>query len=369
MNNFEVKKEMNSRRMIHGIGIVLAVALAFAMVTAPAMAREDDVTFYLNTSDGSHEATVAVGEEATVYVDLYGPVNKTAGFGAAVVYDPELVEIVDVTENVTMSNWYFWEACGNKLVGTNPELRYAKVEAVELMGFGPGNMRCFDITLRGNGSGITTIYMGDYPDDVDVFLNRTRVTDLIGDYKGWTLSEPFTVMCGSPETFSRSLAPGWNLISLPLTPLNDSTSAVLGNGMCTIVYGEVYSYDASTNQFVDVTTGTMETGVGYFVDVTTEGTWSYEGFANEELSIELSPGLNCIGWTNTSADILADGALDSIAGDYWYTTKLNVASQNYMDIYDAKAPSGVPEFIDFTTMDRGVGYFIAATSGCTLTYP
>jgi len=356
---------MNSRRIILGIGIVLAVALAFATVTAPAMAREDDATYYLNTSDGSHEVTVAVGEEATVYVDLYGPVNKTAGFQTAVVYDPEVVEIVDVTENVTVSNWYFWDSTGTEFVGTNPALRYAKVEAVELMGFGPGSMRCFDMRLRGNGSGITTIYLGVYPDDVPS-LNRTVVTDLIGDFKDWTLSEPITVMCGSPETFAKSLAPDWNLISLPLIPVNDSTSAVLDNDDCTIVYDKVYSYDASLNQFVDVTDGTMETGVGYFVDVTTAGTWSYDGFGDESLNSELSQGLNCIGWTNTSADL--PGALASIAGDYRYVSRWNTAEQKY-EVYDPVGAGEGPEFIDFTTMERGVGYFIAATDSCTLTYP
>ena len=71
---------MNSRRTIIRIGIVLAVALAFATMTTPAMAREDNATYYLNTSDGSHEVTVAVGEEATVYLDVYAPVNKTGSF-------------------------------------------------------------------------------------------------------------------------------------------------------------------------------------------------------------------------------------------------------------------------------------------------
>ena len=356
---------MNSRRIILGIGIVLAVALVFAIVTAPAMAREDDCTFYLNTSDGSHEVTVAVGEEATVYVDLYGPVNKTAGVQTAVVYDPEVVEIVNITENVTVTNWYYWESTGTEFVGTNPALRYAKVEAIELMGFGPGHMRCFDMRFMGNGSGMTTIYLGTYPEDVPS-LNRTLATDLIGDPKDWTLSETLTVICGSPETFTTSLDLGWNLISLPLIPLDDSTSAVLGNGDCTIVYNKVYSYSASTNQFVDVTTGTMETGVGYFVDVTTAGTWSYEGFGDESLNSDLLPGLNCIGWTNTNADL--PGVLDSIAGDYRYVSRWNAAEQKY-ELYDPVGETEGPEFIDFTTMERGVGYFIAATTGCTLTYP
>ena len=159
------------------------------------------------------------------------------------------------------------------------------------------------------------------------------------------------------ETFTKSLPLGWNLISLPLTPLDNSTSAVLSG----VSQDAVKRYDATTKTFADVTT--MDPGIGYFVYVTTAGTWSYEGTAYESMSVSLSQGLNMVGWTNTSADL--PGALSSITNSYRYVAHWNATLQSY-EVYEPNAPA---IFNDFATMERGEGYFIAATSGCTLTYP
>ena len=163
-----------------------------------------------------------------------------------------------------------------------------------------------------------------------------------------------------PETFTKSMPLGWNLVSLPLAPLDSSTSAVLGNA--TIAYDAVKSYNAATNQFEDATT--MDPGVGYFVHVTTAGNWVYEGTAYTSISATLSTGLNCVGWTNETGSALP-GALSSIDGSYRYVARWNAGTQSY-EVYLSGAPAA---FNDFTTMDRGEGYFIAATEGCTLTYP
>ena len=165
-----------------------------------------------------------------------------------------------------------------------------------------------------------------------------------------------------PDTFTKSLALGWNLISLPLTPKYSSTSAVLGND--TIVYDAVYRYDATSKEFEDVTTGTMDPGTGYFVNVTTAGTWSYDGRPFDEMSIDLKQGLNMVGWVNET-DSALPGALDSIAGNYRYVARWDATSQSY-EVYLPGAPD---VFNDFATMERGEGYFIAATAGCMLTYP
>jgi len=163
-----------------------------------------------------------------------------------------------------------------------------------------------------------------------------------------------------PETFTKSLPLGWNLISLPLTPLDNSTSAVLGND--TIAYDAVKRYDTATHQFEDVTT--MDPGTGYFVHVTTAGDWTYEGTAYTSISATLSTGLNCVGWTNETGSALP-GALSSIDGSYRYVARWNAGTQSY-EVYLPDAPA---VFSDFATMDRGEGYFIAATADCTLTYP
>ncbi|MEA3325567.1 MAG: hypothetical protein U9Q37_10660, partial [Euryarchaeota archaeon] len=161
------------------------------------------------------------------------------------------------------------------------------------------------------------------------------------------------------ETFEKDLVLGWNLISLPLTPVNSSTSAVLGNG--TFGYNVVYRYNATTNQFE--CPSTMDPGIGYFVNVTTAGTWNYTGAPYTSMTIDLKQGLNCIGWTNTSENL--PDAMSSISGNYRYVAGWDADNSEY-EVYDANAPAGVPEFIDFTTMARGNGYWIAAKEDCTL---
>ena len=212
---------------------------------------------------------------------------------------------------------------------------------------------------------------GGYGDPND--LIKVRVTSLDGVYVGVNISRWADVQEGTSagirmdiimypvpqdtENFTKSLPAGWNLISLPLTPTDNSVSAVLLG----VSQNAVKSYNVTTHQFENATT--MDPGTGYFVHVTTAGTWSYEGTAYESMTTSLSHGLNMVGWTNTSADL--PGALDSISGSYRYVAHWDATSQSY-EVYEPNAPA---VFNDFTTMERGEGYFIAATSGCMLTYP
>ena len=161
-----------------------------------------------------------------------------------------------------------------------------------------------------------------------------------------------------PVPFSKDLAPGWNLVSLPRTPDDNSVSAVLTsiNGK----YDSVMKYTPATG-FEEVTT--MDPGVGYFIRMTESGTWSYDGYAYESMSASLSPGLNMVGWVNSYTSL--PDALDSIDGSYRYVARWHTAEQKY-EVYDPIAPDG---FNDFDTMEDGVGYFIAATAECTLGYP
>ena len=186
--------------------------------------------------------------------------------------------------------------------------------------------------------------------------NTRRYGDAYDPVRQWLVIN-VTVYEVPPDTFTKSLQLGWNLVSLPLTPTNNSTSAILGND--TIAYNAVVSYNTTTHQFEDA--ATMDPGVGYFVNVTTAGTWSYNGTAYTSISATLSTGLNCVGWTNEAGSALP-GALSSIAGSYRYVARWNSGTHSY-ETYTSVAPN---VFNDFETMDRGEGYFIVATDGCTL---
>ncbi|MFV9676365.1 MAG: hypothetical protein ACNYVW_01750, partial [Methanosarcinales archaeon] len=109
---------------------------------------------------------------------------------------------------------------------------------------------------------------------------------------------------------------------------------------------------------------TMENGVGYFIHMTADDTWTYQGTACTSINESLVQGLNCVGWVNET-DSALPGALNTIAGNYRYVARWDVTAQSY-EVYLPGAPA---VFNDFETMERGEGYFIAATTGCTLTYP
>jgi hypothetical protein len=160
--------------------------------------------------------------------------------------------------------------------------------------------------------------------------------------------------CEIEETFSKTLYEGWNLISLPLVPEDNSASAVLTN----ILYNAVYRYNAETKQFDPAST--MDPGVGYFVHVTSDCTWEYSGTSYTSMSTELKQGLNMIGWLNCPKDI--GEALSSISGEYHYVAQWNTQAQKF-EVYNPAAPLA---FNDFTTMDQGTGYFISARQDCTL---
>ena len=153
-----------------------------------------------------------------------------------------------------------------------------------------------------------------------------------------------------PDTFTKSLLLGWNLISLPLTPLDSSTGAVLGND--TIVYNAVKQYDATTKTFADATT--MAPGTGYFVHITTAGDWTYEGTPETSTSPGLKSGLNMIGVPNCTMDV----GTAMVTADYRYVARWNAVDQKF-EVYNPNAPAA---FHHFTTMTAGEGYFVSAKS-------
>jgi len=355
-----------NKNYIFGIGIALVVLLVFA---APTTARTDDVTFYLNTSDGSHEVSVAPGEEVTIYLDGYMPVNASAGFEASVMIDPDVLECLDVTENTSLTDWYMWTFRGVWDSGFGDGKKYINFDSWDpLCAVGTGLLRCGDMRVKCVNPGTTILYLGLKDVDIEDGNNNTITIDTEGDFKDWTLAETFTFTCTGtvePDTFTKPLFTGWNLVSLPLTNETDMTVANIMDASLNGSYDVLNKYDATTHDFVALgSSDTMENGVGYFIHMNSADTWTYQGTAYTSMTASLEPGLNCVGWVNET-DSALPGALDSIAGNYRYVARWDASAQSY-EVYLPGAPD---VFNDFATMERGEGYFIAATAGCTLTYP
>ena len=314
------------------IGILLLVLVVLA--APPAMAQN---TVYFDPDP----SCAAPGETTTVTMWLNSSDGCT-GFDADIYFDPSVVDI-----SGTAGDFPYMFTCSHK--GTFVRVGGMTDDAEDLPA---GNWKLAVFTLEANAtcSGTSALehdaaHHGLYNSWMDDLPNQTWID---GTFE-------------STETFEKELVEGWNLISLPLTPKDsNSTDAVLSS--MSGKYDAVYKYNAETDKFESVTTGTVEPGIGYFVNVTTADTWSYEGTAYASMTVDLKQGLNLVGWTSTNTSL--PDALNSIAGKYNYVAQWDTTSG--YEVYDANAPDGVSEFIDFTTMERGSGYWIVAKEGYTL---
>jgi len=336
------------KKIVFGIGIVLAV---LAVITAPTAAQDYNI-FHLIPEDSSCDP----GEDVTVWVKVNTSYNDINAVQVSIIFDPSVVNVTNVEEG-TNPDWYMWDWHIFNLHGYT----YVKITASDPMGaFGPGELDIGEMTLHCEAPGISSLH----------FANASEVTEedmtLIGNPSGgiWPITtEDGTFTCMAPqETFSKDLVEGWNLISLPLYNATDMTVANIMSSVSGS-YDALYRYDASAHGWVPLSSSdVMENSVGYFIHMTAADTWTYTGSAYTNMDgISLQQGLNMVGWLNCSKPI--DDALSSIEGDYWYVARWNASSQSY-ETYNPVAPS---VFNDFTTLERGEGYFISMKGAGTLT--
>jgi hypothetical protein len=339
---------MNKMKIAFGVGIVLVVLTVF---TASAAASN---LLYFVPQNSSAEP----GDEVTVKLMLNTTYNNITGFQCHVDLDTSVVNVTSGSKGSL--DWDYW----NWIIKNDPEYGpYLFTAGMEFGGCGPGELELGVFTLKGVNPGKSPLdfIRLQQPGETEPPHDPTKIS--AGATKlpiNW-INGTFTCAVAGEETFSKDLFESWNLVSLPLTPWDNSTSVVLGG---TMVYDAVYSYIAATKQFEDVTSGTMDPGTGYFVHVTSAGTWTYNGMAYTPMSVDLQPGLNMVGWLNCTKAIGTESgdALYSIKDNYYYVAKWNATSQSF-ETYNPVAPDG---FNDFADMDRGEGYFISMKTGDTL---
>ena len=318
---------MNKTKIIIGIGIVLAV---LAVLTAPAAA--DYNIFHLVPEDSSCDP----GEDVTVWVKVNTSYNDINAVQVSIIFDPDVVNVTLVEEG-SNPNWYFWGWTIFNLHGYT----YVKISGSDPMGaFGPGELDIGKMTLHCEAAGISSLHFADE--------SEVTAEDMIAIGNG---SGPIWPITTEDGTFAcnKSLPVGWNLVSRPDITADNSTASVLAG----VYYDAVYRYDANSDTFVDVSDGTMEPSVGYFVHVASPSTWTYTGTPYTQMNISLEPGLNMIGWLDCTKDIT--DALSSIEGKYWYVARWNATTQEY-ETYNPVAPS---PFNDFDTLEPTTGYWIS----------
>ena len=306
-----------NERYLFGIGMALAMLLVFT-----ASAAADNVVYF-----DPDPSCIAPGEEIIVTLWLDAD-DGSASFNDRIYFDPAVVDITGGTPGDFSLMWGFVHGEDNVSIGgwTSDGLDRT------------GHLKLADLTFVGNSFGTSTLHHDDYIVGDQVGTPRT-VT--------WT-DGTFNCPCLTPENFTKELVIGWNLISLPLTPTDNSVSTVLSG----VSRDAVKQYDATTKTFADVTT--MNPGTGYFVHVTTTtSTWEYEGTPVFSTSPGLVSGLNMIGVPNCTMSV--SDAMGS--ADYRYVARWNAVDKKF-EVYNPSAPAA---FHHFTTMTAGEGYFVSAT--------
>ena len=332
---------------------LLFTVFAFFAVLAMAAPSAAVVTFSLVPQHGSADC----GGETVVglWANSPDPINN---FQLALTYDESCVNIVDVDWPVGRWMLTDWNETATPC---HDENGIEWLKAWSLFNVGSGAVKLCDITFRCNDADCCYCVSN---------LNFTCGLDcgdcaIVSGNEAGALPVAWidgTFECGTLETlnFSKPLYKGWNLISLPLAPVDSNRSAVLAT--VTVSDDAVYRYNATSKEFESIgSADAMNTGTGYFVHATSDCPWEYSGYpyyAYNSTDISLEKGLNMVGWLNCSMNV---DALSSIS-EYYYVTRWDVTAEKF-EVYNPAAPSA---FNDFTTMNRGTGYFISAKENCTL---
>ena len=323
-------------KLILGMVLVILVVL-----TVPATANEVYIFPQNSNCDTGETVTVWVMANITHSPGSMDP-NKWGGFQINVTSIESIGNITEVikdeTGNPDTCDYWAWKRYGDTIWVTGAydypsvQLGVYKLAKLTIEGVNPGETPLAFAFEEPRKSKIFDDLGGDLPDQV------------------WTDG---TFTCGGAQTFTKSLPEGWNLISLPLDPTDNSTSAVLSS----ISQSAVKQYNAVTKQFEDATT--MDPGTGYFVHVTSASTWEYTGAPETSTTTQLKSGLNIIGVPDCVMSVSA--AMGST--DYRYAARWNATSQSY-EVYNPNAPAA---FHDFTTIEPGEGYFVSVLSDGALT--
>jgi len=347
----EVKrKKMERTKIVLGTTIILVILAALTTAAEAAYDPNAPNYFYFVPQNSTCEPGESVIVSVIVHVGSTPTDDQIGGAQVHIDFDPSVVNITNVEEPTDKNDWDLWD--------WRNKGNYVFIWANEFFGFGPGDVYLGNMTVTCISPGESCLNVSHfYPNPQD----PTQVWDKNGDDLPERAINGTITVTAPQETFSKELVKGWNLISLPLYNATDMTVANIMSSVSGL-YDALYRYDASTHSWVPLSSSdTMENGVGYFIHMTSAGTWTYTGSAYTDMNISLQPGLNMIGWLNCSKDI--SNALSSIEGGYWYVARWNATAQKF-EVYNPVAP---PQFNDFTTMERGEGYFISMKSAETLT--
>ncbi|MEA2035894.1 MAG: hypothetical protein U9O94_00190, partial [Nanoarchaeota archaeon] len=207
-----------------------------------------------------------------------------------------------------------------------------------------------------------------YPWDTTDLENTTyfynfRISDIENNTREGIPGQTEIIPKSNLTTFNINLKQGWNLISLPLIPSDQSTSTVLssieGN------YKKIYYYDSTTKNWevynphrtiFDQPNNLLQLNVGrsYWIDISTPTTLTITGYPLTEFSLDLATDWNFIGYPYLRGRNITL-ALSSIKSQFLRIYSYDSEQQNW-DIY--KTYESVYEPNTIQEISPGVGYII-----------
>ena len=143
------------------------------------------------------------------------------------------------------------------------------------------------------------------------------------------------------SNIARAFDTGWNLVGLPLTPASADFATLFSdlNPMQPPFVWDGNGY---------VSESTLESGKGYFLNVTTGGLYNFEGAEIESVELQLAEGWNLI--SGPACSVALSDATDP--GGILITESLHAFSNGYLPV---------------ELMQPGAGYWIEASAAGTVT--
>lgn len=195
-------------------------------------------------------------------------------------------------------------------------------------------------------------------------------TDSGGQSDGYEIAhsgnphDPHDDDAASALSASIQLCPGWNLISLPVSPASTSVLNVLAPidgayiSVWTYQSGIWRMYTPETPGISDLTN--MEPGRGYWINMNRAENLTFSGEAAPG-SVTLEDGWNLVGYNSLGTQDIQK-ALASVSGKY-------VSVWAFVDgawkVHDPETPG----LSDLTELTPGCGYWVNATDACVWDFP
>ncbi len=310
----------------------------------PSTTHNGSVTIEIDYTDIFIEPaiqTVTQEEIFTVNVNI-DPKEEIAGVQFDIVFDPSLV----LVENISYGGFFGPEDTTALFLPGNIDNINGIIKDCSGVYLGeggissPGTIAVITFTSK-IGSGTSLISLSD----VQIGDSEAQPVpiEITHGTVGVTLEHTFT------------LRQGWNLITIPVQ--HTYTAETLGHAIP--LCDTIVMWDVVNQSYLAHPVGTavhdfvIQDGIGYFVHVTGDTTFSVTGVLIENISIAIQPGWNLIGWANiinATAETIGESIIncDTVLG--W-----DVIAQEYVG-----HPMGTP--IHNFNVAMGQGLFIHANS-------